>query len=164
MTKHLQSATGLRRPRYWGSVALRLLLLFSAWQGPIAWFHCHGGIGGVNASQTWLAQHLQTHHPGVPLCCAVNFGWHFHFELPTPTSGDGEQDTPRPCFDISQLRPLSLLEDGAGCGSFFSFATIAPNSLRLSLRRLAVADLAQHFFDAFADSLPLPLRFCVALN
>jgi hypothetical protein len=164
MFQRIMSATGRRRPQYWGSVALRLLLLVVAWQGPIAWFHCHGSLAGVNENQTWLAKHLQTHHPGVPLFSTAHLGWHFHFELPSPSSEDGEKDAPQPCVDVSPLRPLTLVEADAGCSSFQSFVPLVPNLLRLPRPRLAAAELAQHFFDGFADSLPLPLRFCIALN
>lgn len=149
------------------SLALRCFLLFVAWQGPIPWCHCHGTLantpGGVSP---WLSQHLKSHHPSVAPLSNLFFGWHLHVYDPE-SSTDDEND---PSKRSRERQPIT---NSADCLSESAIRAAARTSefaapqLDLQLGRMAIAlrpesQCSAHFFDGFAPSLPLPLRFCVS--
>lgn len=158
----------LSAPRASGpAVLLRLVLLLAAWQGPIPW--CHNHATGVTAeSTTWLIEHLKSHHRSVePQCQAAChqglLGWHFHADFPMRPAGDegsqpGQLPSEFPASTISDVR----IADASGNGRLL---TLSP---RLSAEpgpadawTTALANSPVSFFDGYAATLPLPLRFCI---
>ncbi len=154
--------TGLSR---WALV-LRCFLLFAAWQGPMPWFHCHGTLADSPGEMSaWLVEHLRSHHPSATPFSPTSFGWHVHVDLPGSSSEGSDQPSPRE----QERLPVSNAVD---CLS----ASLAPTTAGMSTPLASRLDLLQggaslaagaqtrlpaHFLDAFAPSLPLPLRLCV---
>jgi len=163
MSKHASFATRIGRPRDWALVAVRLLLLFSVWQGPLPWFHCHGALAEAGENQAWLIQHLQTHHRSVPLDAKISFGWHFHVDLPMSDSDGGDQDARKSCLAVSAIASQASAASCADLCPAPAFQRISPKVVSRP-PCLSAAGKILHFFDSFADSLAVPLRFCVALN
>lgn len=144
----------------WCAVGLRVCVLLAAWQGPIPWFHSHGTV--VQAcDDLWLIEHLRIYHPGAQTCPNECSGWHFHYGFPGNPADDS-----KPSPDGAQHQ-ATVLEIAARC-SVLQSAWHAPLAAAIS----TVGDVAAsacgvspgipqfHFFDAFAPSLALPLRFC----
>jgi hypothetical protein len=146
-----------------------VLVLWVAWQGPLPWCHVHGSQASaasdqrITPGQQWLAEHLRSHHGAVdPLLCQ-SFPLHFHFDFPA-SSGDSERGTDS---QAPRLPPSdSQLTHQTG------FNRLAPAPLAVTpgcdLACLALVAAKQdgaqetlHFFDSFASSLAVPLRFCV---
>jgi hypothetical protein len=146
-----------------------VLVLWVAWQGPLPWCHVHGSLASAASgqrttpSQIWLAEHLRSHHGAIDPSVCQSFPLHFHFDFPA-SSGDPDQSTnhqtPRLPPGDSQLAHQT------------AFNRLAPTPLAVTpgcdLACLALVAAKQdgapetlHFFDRFAPSLALPLRFCV---
>ena len=155
-----------RRPRAgrW-SLALRVLLLVSAWQGPLPWWHSHGGIAGASEQDSiWLVEHLQCWHPGLEAASADSLGWHMHWGYPSSTGSTG-QPTPRTQDRVLGTNHFDahLLSPQRSCSTWTTSVLPLNNRGDLAIVRLqGQPRRARHFFDGFAPTLPLPLRFCIA--
>ena len=163
MFKPARPASRLGRLHHWGLVALRFVLLISVWQGPIPWFHCHGSLAAAGETQPWLAKHLRSHHSPVSLFTNIDFDWHCHFDFPTPPSEDEPQESPHPRLVVSSgatPTPVSLSGEAHLLSRFYRLPVKVTS---LSPPGLATAGVNQHFYDSFAESLAMPLRFCVAI-
>ncbi len=146
------------------AVALRVCLLTAAWQGPIPWFHCHGTLANApEAAKSWLAEHLKERHPSVTPYANVGFGWHFHCNFPG-SPGDDPQQSPE---DGRGYLPVLLSGDHADCSMrLVSGLSVLAGSALLDQTRVDCAlqggrPRSTRFFDAFAPTLALPLRFGV---
>lgn len=146
--------------------ALRCLLLIVAWQGPLPWCHCHEEVasapGGISC---WLASHLRTHHPSMlPLASAV-LGWHVHFDYPCPNEDEegrsGHHEPSRlPGSSAAEQMASSILESASGVSQ--PLPTVDGDPAATSVAASDPARVNAHFFDDYAPSLALPLRFCIA--
>jgi hypothetical protein len=143
-------------------VALRCLLIFAVWQGPIPWWHSHGALAtGPNVSASWLPGHLARYHPACGLTSPV-VGWHMHLFYPAPPTGENGGNEP---LQEQNLLPSALTDSLLTVASMASTAT----ALDPSFWQVAQSPLSRdrsatplHFFDGFAPTLALPLRFGVA--
>lgn len=152
--------TGIGR---WVQSLRWLLLVLVVLQGPIPWCHCHGTLASAPGSFSWLGDHLQSHHASVSPLASDSFGWHFHVDVPN-SSGDNPDQPAEPDRDRS---PTTNTTDGLSV----LLADNALNTHQVALdddlsHKRAIAMLVgsqntAHFFDSFAPTLPLPLRFCV---
>lgn len=163
MIKPARSTPRPRRLQYWGSVVLRIVLLISVWQGPIPWFHCHGSLAAANEVQPWLVKHLRSHHATFSLFADIDFGWHCHVDLPTSASEDKPNESPKPRVVISSSETLTPVSVSGDIPPSSRFIRLPTKTLGISPPGLTTAGVNQHFYDSFAESLSLPLRFCVAL-
>lgn len=146
------------------SLAVRCLLALAAWQGPIPWCHCHGTLVHANdADASWLSEHLQSYHTAALALLNVDFGWHFHVAFPDAPGQDDDSSAPKrrellPQIDAttSLLESSRLFVEIPAIDSAILVQVIAPRCSGDAL------SMSAHFFDGFAPSLPLPLRFCVS--
>lgn len=146
------------------TLVARCLLLVAAWQGPIPWCHCHGTLANTaESASTSLAEHLNSYHSTALAFLNVDFGWHFHATFPAePGDDDGSAPT-RHRELLPQPNDSAMLVDCARQLAEIAPIDAVPVSQLASTRLEADAPtLSAHFFDGFAPSLPLPLRFCVA--
>lgn len=150
-----------KRPVF--TLVTRCLLLVAAWQGPIPWCHCHGTLANAaHSDTTWLAEHLSSYHSAMLAYLDVDFGWHFHVAFPAePGSSDGSK--PSTHRELLPQSHDSTLTDCARQLAEISTvnAVVAPSIASIRFEATAPT-LSAHFFDGFAPSLPLPLRFCIA--
>ena len=167
-TGSIQRRSGAIRSRG-SAVLLRLVLLIAAWQGPIPWCHSHAAQATAE-SAGWLAEHLQTHHrqthhrqqasPGSGL-----LGWHFHADFPARPVGEAPQPGQPPAeFPAGTV-------GGGRVADFYSGERLIPLSqvpaaedpclARAYAAERALASSPTGFFDGYAATLPLPLRFCI---
>lgn len=84
--------TFLLNPHRSLSIALRVLLIVSLWEGPVLWGHHHspGFIG--------LSEHLEQFHPGLETRSPPQSEWHWHLswpESPEPCEEGRKESTPR---------------------------------------------------------------------
>lgn len=162
----MSAKSAKRRCSVTNSVGLRLLLLIVAWQGPIPWCHAHdAGLVDPGVGDVRLLEHLRFYHAGESLAAARTLGWHFHVDFPHQST-PGTDSTPLGAeFEFSSRMAGDLRVAESGWGPVLS---------GLALWNLPLGELADHvsgralksghghrFFDAFASSLPLPLRFGV---
>ena len=71
-------------------VILRLCVIFSLWQGPVPWLHCHESDLSDSASPASIVElrcHLEAFHNGMALDLDHDFGWHFHWIFPGWSDG-----------------------------------------------------------------------------
>lgn len=156
-----------QRSHQWLSKGVRAVLLLAlAWQGPIPWTHAHGTLANSSCcGNCWLSQHLCSHHSQDSMFADHAYGWHFHVALPFSSEGGPEQ----------QQRPQQnrLPPSHAGDG----LSDMLADGLRISAPAAVLANLDSpthsvsigsdmhdgsiHFFDGYATSLALPLRFGV---
>lgn len=151
---------------YWARASVRVFLVAAlAWPGLIPCCHRHGTLANSPEDSSWLAAHLRTCHPAVNALADKFFGWHFHVYAP-PSS---DEDPNQPSRNSEVRFPPTSVSD--------SFSTQIVQRARLphvkapvaiSHERALVSGIpdhspqnAGHFYDHFADSLALPLRFCV---
>jgi len=147
----------------WGKSLRWLVMVLVALQGPIPWCHCHGTLANSPDSFSWLGDHLQSYHVSVSPLANVVFDWHFHVEMPNSSSDDPDQSS-----DLDRDRlPITSSTD--------RLSVQLADSARSTCQAVLVTDLkhecanallvdsqnSANFFDAFAPTLPLPLRFCV---
>ena len=143
---------------------LRCLLILCLWQGPLPVWHTHGTlVDAPEASRSWLAEHLETHHPTVDPCDVVFFGWHVHFEV--PHSEDDPDDVPSPSLRNPVV--IAASSDGGRLSGSGLLPRGTDASHPLALRPLVVSprpprSARRGFFPDDAASLPLPLRIGVA--
>lgn len=167
MLHSTQKPQNRHRSPSWLSTTVRAVLLFAlAWQGPIPWAHAHGTAAnsacGVNC---WLSQHLCSHHAQDSMFADRMYGWHFHVALPFGSENGPEQQQ-RP----QQNRiPPNHASDGLSAMLADGLRTSLPAAVMVNLdapthSAAVVGDEhagAAHFFDGYATSLALPLRFGV---
>jgi hypothetical protein len=146
----------------WGAILLRFVLLISAWQGPIPWFHCHGSLASASEIEPWLVKHLRTHHGTVSLFANIDFGWHCHFDLPLPDSDDEPNEAPKAHVVICCSPTVTPVSVGSEFDVSSRYPKLPIQPLGTSSPEPTTAGSNQHFYDSFAESLALPLRFCVA--
>ena len=157
-----QSFTGASR---W-SVALRLFMLLAAWSGPMPWCHCHGTLSDADlaSAPAWLAKHLQSYHGSVSPVASIFFGWHMHAVYPGTSTDDPDQ--PKRAEQFRLPAAGESLADHLNRPADAWSVSIAPQIEHPAGRLFGLGELQQHcaasFFDRFAPTLPLPLRFCVA--
>ncbi len=148
------------------SWVLRCILLFGIWQGPRPWCHSHGTLSNSpDILCTSFEDHLRSHHPTVDPLSNLFLGWHVHVDLPGTSAGDGDQHP----NSSAQLQPRLASVD-CHTGSLLRAAQM-PGIPTASLIEQQHGDAAisvslqlrcsVHFLDAFAPSLPLPMRLCV---
>ncbi|WP_254513658.1 hypothetical protein [Anatilimnocola floriformis] len=139
-----------------------LLILWAAWHGPLPWCHSHGTLGNTTAGdQGFLRAHLLSHHGSVDPCCSVCFGWHFHIDFPP---GENDSEGARSTLSLRHLTSglqeanltalVKSAADATDCNACMS--VVAP-----TFAQPTVCDPVEHFFDGFAPSLAMPLRFGV---
>ncbi len=151
--------------KYGCALALRCCLLLASWQGPIPWCHCHGALAGdLDVANPSLAQHLFLRHPAKPGISQLNFGWHMHCDFP----GSPDDDPHHKSDHARGIKPVVVpCDHGLDYAvrpslSFWMLANIAGNRTEEPLGSLAGQQhRSAHFFDAFAPTLALPVRFCV---
>lgn len=155
--------TGTKSGSFW----LRLFMLVTIWQGPFPWYHSHGTLANLQSTApTEFVDHLRTQHASVDPLSNVDFGWHLHFLLPNSSGEDPQQSAPPKqdqllivtsvdCFIAHFARTHANPEI-----QFESRADLQGSGTILTER--SQTRFSGHFYDAFASSLPLPLRFCVS--
>jgi hypothetical protein len=155
-----------RRCSVTNSVWLRLALLIVAWQGPIPWCHAHDtGLVDPGVGNVRLLEHLRSYHAGESLAGARPLGWHFHVDFPhQPTSGT--DSTPLGAeFEFSSRLAGDLRVAEPSWGAALSDLAFGNLPLREPADhvscRVLMSGYGNRFFDAYASSLPLPLRFGV---
>ncbi len=163
MTKSLSRAP--KKTGFWRcTLSLRcLVLVLVALQGPIPWCHCHGTLANSPDSFSWLGDHLRSHHVTVSPLANHFFGWHFHVDV-SNSSGDNpdqpaDQDRDRLPTTNSTDGLTVLLADNARSSP--QAAVVDDRSHECAVAMLVGLQNTAHFFDSFAPTLPLPLRFCV---
>ena len=145
------------------------LLVLLAFQGPLSHCHCHGTL--VNSSADagpWLLPHLQSCHPAVDPTENLFLGWHLDLPLPgnspeepSPTQGELTQQAILVSAESSGVSHL------VGWLSLLSPAFHPFNHSILLTDRLwaqnGSSTRSRHFFETYATTLALPLRFNVVL-
>lgn len=151
----------------WSSLMLRLVLLLAAWQGPIPWCHSHGSVAaGSEQSLNWLGEHLRCYHGAIAADCEAFFGWHIHADFPIKPI-DGPDQSPGKCPAEFPVKIVggSRLADTQGDDELTALRLLSALDSPCLGRSIAsqpvLAALSTHFFDCYAATLPLPLRFCV---
>lgn len=147
----------------WSAVALRLVLLVAAWQGPIPWCHGHAGASSQD-SPAWLVEHLHLYHGGEPGRWEI-FGWHLHADFLRSPLGD--EDPSRggspPEFPVSLVAGARTIADAAAPPA--DVARWVPVAIDCdgdaTAFGCALAAHGHHFFASYATDLPLPLRFSI---
>lgn len=156
-----------RRCSVTNSVWLRFVLLLVAWQGPIPWCHSHdAGVIDQAASDVRLLEHLCSYHAGESLAAARPLGLHFHVDFPhQPTQGSDPTPLGAEFEFSSRLAGDSRLMAEASWGAVLAGVAFWSPSLREPAEhvscRVLMSGCGHRFFDAYASSLPLPLRFGV---
>lgn len=151
-----------RASQHVGVLVRALLILWSAWNGPLPWCHSHGTLANASiVDQNILREHLRSHHAFVePTTSDVDFGWHFHMELPSEGHGAPER---------LHLRQMIATAGGSGLDGTIRVAGVSEGTATYIGSLAAQRPNAQsegnspvtHFFDGFAANLSLPLRFGV---
>ena len=144
----------------WCAVSLRVCVVLAAWQGPIPWFHSHGTLAQA-CDDLWLIEHLRFYHSAAQTCPSECSGWHFHYGFPGSPADDSG-----PAPD-GALHQATVMEAAARCSGLLS-AWHAPPLAAIGTADDVVGSacgispeaIRFHFFDAFAPTLALPLRFC----
>lgn len=140
-----------------------LVLVLVALQGPIPWCHCHSTLANSPDSFSWLGDHLRSHHVSVSPVANHFFGWHFHVDLSNSSSENPDQ----PANQDRDRLPTANTTDGLtvlladNAGSEHQTVLVDDRSYKCVHAMLVGSQNAAHFFDSFAPTLPLPLRFCV---
>jgi|GEM_PF-967254 len=152
------------------SLLLRLVLLIAAWQGPIPWCHSHAPQATAEMG-TWLADHLHSHHGPAdqqrPNARSSGLlGWHFHADFPTRPVGDEEPSPGQPPaeFPASSVGGLRVADWHSGDRLVALSQWLMPAkpcSAFSSATDRALASAPGSFFDGYAATLPLPLRFSI---
>ena len=148
------------------SWVLRCILLFGVWQGPRPWCHSHGTLcNSPDVLCTAFEDHLRSHHATVDPLSNLFLGWHVHVDLPATSTGDGDQ---HPNSGAQLLLSLVSVDRQTESLSRAALMLGIPTASLIEQQQgnSAIAVSAQlrysaHFLDAFAPSLPLPLRLCV---
>lgn len=157
MSHHRAIPTTRPAARKWAW--LQWVLLFSAWQSPIPWCHCHGTLAAEEATdRCWLAEHLHAYHPQAGLFANVFFDLHFHADFPTEPGDDSHESTPRkparlPAPQI-EFAAVSVPAPAICDVSFLATDELSPSVV-------VAPDGANTFFERYAPNLALPLRFGV---
>ncbi len=143
----------------WMAVVLRMCVVVAAWQGPIPWFHSHSSLAQAG-DDLWLIEHLQAHHAAMPGCDHGWLGWHFHCDFP----GSCGDDAQSPSDDARPTLPSPAVVECVVTSLAWESATQGLDTLNRGhdgpLSGLLPAGMRHpHFFDAFAPTLALPLRF-----
>lgn len=145
------------------SWVLRFLLVFVAWQGPIPYVHCHGTLANSSDQHSsWLTEHLH-HHASVGTDASVNFGWHLHTSVPGSESDDSHEPKHKQDLPFLKFGATDALTDTVSrCSgsSDWAFNLAQPRCSELVVVK-TLDRLHTHFFDSFAPTLPLPLRFSI---
>lgn len=157
----------MRQRKYKRSVltlAARCLLMLAAWQGPIPWCHCHGTLANTaQSASTWLSEHLNSYHSAALAFLDVDFGWHFHVAFPVePGDGDGSSPARQRELLPQSNDSATLLDCARQLAGIASIDAVSASQLASTGLEANAPTLSAHFFDGFAPSLPLPLRFCIA--
>lgn len=139
---------------------LRCFVMFAVWTGPIPYLHCHGALDSASeAGLVQLAKHLSRYHKCDRDCLSKNYDWHFHLAVPT----SGEDDS---------VPPTQLLSANGGSTAISSIGADWQRD-RLLLPNFLVGagfvetpvpgrqHLSRSFYDSYARTLPLPMRFSV---
>lgn len=134
------------------------------WQGPLPVWHAHGTLATTpGVSQSWLADHLQTHHASVDPCEPSFFGWHLHFEVP---DADGPpEDAPSPGLrcPVVHANGSDIVQPLVRDMLHVMPATVRTLHLAKPMGRQRFFCFARRgFFPDDAASLPLPLRLGVS--
>lgn len=141
---------------------LRCLLVCAAWQGPVPYAHSHCSLVGSRDRQFSSSMEHLHHRATVGTDADAHSGWHLHVSLPVrkgtaPSDLQHEQEVPLLNFESSQsltdplVRSAQLISWLSAPAQQTCRATIAPD----------VCIARTHFFDSFAPTLPLPLRFSI---
>lgn len=146
----------------WSALALRLVLLVAAWQGPIPWCHGHAGLLSQD-SPAWLGEHLQLYHGGQAGHWEF-LGWHVHADFLRSPIGDDEP--PRgspPEFPVSLIAGARAIADAAAPpADAVRWVPAASGCDGIATQdRCALTVRPHHFFASYASDLPLPLRFSI---
>jgi len=152
------------------SLLLRLVLLIAAWQGPIPWCHSHAPQATAETG-TWLAEHLQSHHQESPDSRQGSrgnglLGWHFHADFPTRPTGDeaptpGQPPAEFPASSVGGLRVADWHGGDRQLALSQWLLPAKPCSVFSSTIERALTCAPGSFFDGYAATLPLPLRFSI---
>ncbi|RCS53899.1 hypothetical protein DTL42_01650 [Bremerella cremea] len=141
-------------------LALRCFVMFAVWTGPIPYLHCHGALDSVTGTgYVQLAKHLSRHHKCDSSCIAKSYSWHFHLAVPT-----GEEEgtiPPSQCLSADGMT-TNQSSDWDDCQLAASLAH--PFLQDKGMCVAPVADsvfLSRGFYDSYARTLPLPMRFSV---
>lgn len=150
---------GNASPR-WCAVGLRICVVLAAWQGPIPWFHSHGTLAQAT-DDLWLIKHLQTCHHATGTCSNEGLGWHFHCGFPGPPTDDSGPVSEGVWHraPVIVTAPFSLGELSMGQVSAAAIIDMVDANLG-PCTGVWPKTSPLHFFEAFAPSLALPLRFC----
>lgn len=155
-----------RRGFVTNSVWLRCVLLVVAWQGPVPWCHAHDA-GSVDSGDrdVRLLEHLCSYHAGEALADAPSLGWHIHVDFPhQPASGTDSTPLGAEFEFSSRLAGDSRVADPSGdsvlAGLALGDPLLGAPAGQFSGRGL-MSGCGHLFFEAYASSLPLPLRFGV---
>lgn len=144
---------------------VRCLLVISAWQAPLPFWHSHGTLADTPPDMpVWLASHLRAAHKTVDPQATVALGWHLHFAL--PAANDSSPDAPARARD-----PLAALTVAATAA--VEVADLEPlpspaatnDTRRLTAFRVppgTVPSGGGSFFRHYAPEIPLPLRLGVS--
>jgi hypothetical protein len=114
----MNATNKVNRLRRTALIVVRLGLIVSLWQAPIPWLHSHGTdiaqiAPATNATE--LATHLAIFHDDVAPGSEHDFGWHWHWVLPSWSHAlDDTPDDERPseeavAFDTSTAAPSKSL-------------------------------------------------------
>lgn len=142
---------------------LRCLLVCAAWQGPIPYAHSHCSLAGVHGHHSCLSMEHLHHHATVGTDADAHSAWHLHVSLPVRKGTERsdlqhEQEVPLLNFESSQ----SLTDPLVRSAQLISWHSApAPQTYREFIIPPDVCIARTHFFDSFAPTLPLPLRFSV---
>jgi hypothetical protein len=141
---------------------VRCMLVVAAWQAPLPFWHNHGTLANATqASTSWLADHLRTHHAAIDPFSQFVFGWHLHFAL--PESGDETPDSPKPARQpgviasgLTSWDSFVRLQEPIASGVWHPML-IVPRALAAD-RMLNGVRRTGGFFTDFAPDMPLPVR------
>ena len=154
-----------RVSKYCCALALRCCLLLASWQGPIPWCHCHGALAAdLEVANPSLVQHLQLRHPTLAGSSQLEFGWHMHCDFPGSPDDDPHHRSDHARCISPVIVPCDHALDYAvrPCMDCWILANVASNRTDEVSGSLAGSQhRTVHFFDAFAPTLALPLRFGV---
>lgn len=148
------------------ALALRCLLLVCAWQGPLPCWHCH--CESAEASRHYSISHVEhlrcCHHERVGDSLDL-LDWHIHLGNSIATCCDmhSATESDQDCLPLAKgldSEFLSTLRDSGY--SHLPSMPCCDDSERIFVLRREQSKRIDHFFDGFASSLPLPLRFCIS--
>lgn len=155
----------LRSPRIHTRVSTGmawLAVLVTSWEAPLPVWHCHGTLASAEPTR-WLAEHLHDHHAEIGQWREAFLDWHLHFEFPHRANDTERSASDRLLIPVAgdAIRMIPPTSDGFHSPFPDRHLAVPSAAFHRSPTGREGPARSRHFYDDFAATLPLPLRFGV---